>query len=256
MEQCNLYVLYGRKQLYPRNTGQTYRHRLPLLPQQSYGYYPYQPELKKWVDYALDNDTLILFDAAYEAFIQEDDVPHSIYEIKGAKKCAIEFRSFSKTAGFTGVRCGYMVIPKEVTAATLEGKRIPLNKLWLRRQSTKFNGVSYITQRGAEAIYTPEGKEQVKAMVQYYMDNARIMKKMLSKTGIQFFWRRKRSVSMDKSTGQPDFLEVLRQTSVRSTSVSTPGVGFGPSGEGYVRLTSFGERHQCEEGIQRICQCL
>ena len=130
---------------------------------------------------------------------------------------AIEFRSFSKTAGFTGVRCGYMVIPKEVTAATLEGKRIPLNKLWLRRQSTKFNGVSYITQRGAEAIYTPEGKEQVKAMVQYYMDNARIMKKMLSKTGIQFFGRRKRSVSMDKGTGQPDFLEVLRQTSVRSS---------------------------------------
>lgn len=119
-------------------------------------------ELKKWVNYAIENDALIIFDAAYEAYIQDPDIPHSIYEIKGAKKVAIEFRSFSKTAGFTGVRCGYMVIPKEVTAATLEGERIQLNKLWLRRQSTKFNGVSYITQRGAEAIYTPEGKEQVK----------------------------------------------------------------------------------------------
>ena len=119
-----------------------------------------KPELKKWVDYALANDTLILFDAAYEAFIREDDVPHSIYEIKGAKKCAIEFRSFSKTAGFTGVRCGYTVVPKELTAATLEGERIPLNKLWNRRQSTKFNGTSYITQRAAEAIYTPEGQRQ------------------------------------------------------------------------------------------------
>ena len=113
-----------------------------------------KPELKKWVDYALDNDTLILFDAAYEAFIQEDDVPHSIYEIKGAKKCAIEFRSFSKTAGFTGVRCGYTVVPKELTAATLEGERISLNKLWNRRQCTKFNGTSYITQRAAEAVFS------------------------------------------------------------------------------------------------------
>ena len=213
-------------------------------------------ELKKWVNYAIENDALIIFDAAYERYIQDPDIPHSIYEIKGAKKVAIEFRSFSKTAGFTGVRCGYMVIPKEVTAATLEGKRIPLNKLWLRRQSTKFNGVSYITQRGAEAIYTPEGKEQVKAMVQYYMDNARIMKKMLSKTGIQFFggenapylWIK----APDNQTSWKFFDKLLYEAQV----VSTPGVGFGPSGEGYVRLTSFGERHQCEEGIQRICQCL
>ena len=119
-------------------------------------------ELKKWVNYALANDTLILYDAAYEAYIQNPDIPHSIYEIKGAKKCAIEFRSFSKTAGFTGVRCGYTVVPKEVTAATLTGERIPLNRLWNRRQCTKFNGTSYITQRGAEAVFSPEGKEQVK----------------------------------------------------------------------------------------------
>ena len=117
-----------------------------------------KPELKKWVDYALANDTLILFDAAYEAYIQDENVPHSIYEIKGAKKCAIEFRSFSKTAGFTGVRCGYTVVPKELTAATLEGDRIPLNRLWNRRQCTKFNGTSYITQRAAEAVYSAEGK--------------------------------------------------------------------------------------------------
>ena len=128
------------------------------------------------MDYALANDTLILFDAAYEAYIQETDVPHSIYEIKGAKKCAIEFRSFSKTAGFTGIRCGYTVVQKELTAATLEGDRTPLNRLWNRRQSTKFNGTSYITQRAAEAIYTPEGKKQIQATIQYYMDNARIMK--------------------------------------------------------------------------------
>src|SRR5699024_6637870 len=135
----------------------------------------------------LENDTLILYDAAYEAYIQDPDIPHSIYEIKGAKKVAIEFRSFSKTAGFTGVRCGYTVVPKELTAATLEGKRIPLNRLWNRRQCTKFNGTSYITQRGAEAIYSPEGKEQIKATIHYYMTNARIMKEGLESTGLKVF---------------------------------------------------------------------
>ena len=213
-------------------------------------------ELKKWVNYAIENDALIIFDAAYEAYIQDPDIPHSIYEIKGAKKVAIEFRSFSKTAGFTGVRCGYMVIPKEVTAATLEGERIQLNKLWLRRQSTKFNGVSYITQRGAEAIYTPEGKEQVKKMVSYYMDNAKIMKKMLSKTGIQFFGGDNAPYLWVKAPGNQTAWKFFDKLLYEAHVVSTPGVGFGPSGEGYVRLTSFGDRHQCEEGIRRICQCL
>ena len=129
-------------------------------------------ELKKWVNYAIKNDTLILFDATYEAYIRQPDIPHSIYEIKGAKKVAIEIRSFSKTAGFTGVRCGYMVIPKDVTAATLSGERISLNKLWNKRQQSRCNGVSYISQRGAEAIYTNEGMEQVKNMTDYYMGNA------------------------------------------------------------------------------------
>ena len=144
-------------------------------------------ELKKWVDYALENDTLILFDAAYEAYIQEDDVPHSIYEIKGARKCAIEFRSFSKTAGFTGVRCGYTVVPKELTASTITGERVELNKLWNRRQSTKFNGTSYITQRAAEAIYTPEGKKQIKENIDYYMTNAGIMKEALESSGLTVY---------------------------------------------------------------------
>ena len=134
-----------------------------------------KPELKKWVDYALANDTLILFDAAYEAYIQDENVPHSIYEIKGAKKCAIEFRSFSKTAGFTGVRCGYTVVPKELTAATLEGDRIPLNRLWNRRQCTKFNGTSYITQRAAEAVYSAEGKAQIKETIVEIDDDGKIV---------------------------------------------------------------------------------
>ena len=213
-------------------------------------------ELKKWVNYAIDNDALIIFDGAYEAYIQNPDIPHSIYEIKGARKVAIESRSFSKTAGFTGVRCGYMVIPKEVTAATLEGKRISLNKMWLRRQSTKFNGVSYITQRGAEAIYTPEGKKQVKEMISYYMENARLMKRMLNKTGLRFFGGENAPYLWLKAPGNMTAWKFFDKLLYEAHVVSTPGIGFGPSGEGYVRITSFGDRHDCEEGIRRICQCL
>lgn len=209
-------------------------------------------ELKKWVNYALENDTLILYDAAYEAYIQDPDIPHSIYEIKGAKKVAIEFRSFSKTAGFTGVRCGYTVVPKELTAATLTGERIPLNRLWNRRQCTKFNGTSYITQRGAEAIYTPEGKEQVKATINYYMTNAKIMKAGLESTGLKvyggenapYLW-----LKTPKGTGSWKFFE---QMLYEAHVVGTPGIGFGPSGEGYIRLTAFGDRKDCEEAMKRI----
>lgn len=209
-------------------------------------------ELKKWVNYALKNDTLILYDAAYEAYIQDPEIPHSIYEIKGAKKVAIEFRSFSKTAGFTGVRCGYTVVPKELTAATLTGERIPLNRLWNRRQCTKFNGTSYITQRGAEAIYTPEGKEQVKAIINYYMTNAAIMKKGLESSGLKvyggvnapYLWLK----TPDGSNSWKFFEQMLYEAHV----VGTPGVGFGPSGEGYIRLTAFGDRADCEEAMYRI----
>ena len=209
-------------------------------------------ELKKWVNYALENDTLILYDAAYEAYIQDPDIPHSIYEIKGAKKVAIEFRSFSKTAGFTGVRCGYTVVPKELTAATLEGERIPLNRMWNRRQCTKFNGTSYITQRGAEAIYTAEGKKQVKAIIQYYMANARIMKEALESTGLKVFGGENAPYLWVKAPGEVSSWKFFEQMLYEANVVGTPGVGFGPSGEGYIRLTAFGERADCEEAMKRI----
>ena len=231
-------------------------HRVDLI----YLCYPNNPtgptlthaQLKKWVDYAIANDTLIVFDAAYEAFIREPDVPHSIYEIRGAKKVAIEIRSFSKTAGFTGVRCGYTVVPKEVTAATLDGERIALNPLWNRRQCTKFNGTSYITQRGAEAVYSPDGQKQVKETIAYYQDNAKVMLEGLQKAGFQVFggvnapylWVK----APDNMTSWKFFDRLLYETNV----VTTPGVGFGPSGEGYVRLTAFGSHEDCMEAMERI----
>ena len=185
-------------------------------------------ELKKWVNYALENDTLILYDAAYEAYIQDPDIPHSIYEIKGAKKVAIEFRSFSKTAGFTGVRCGYTVVPKELTAATLEGERIPLNRMWNRRQCTEFNGI------------------------QYYMANARIMKEALESTGLKVFGGENAPYLWVKTPGEVNSWKFFEQMLYEANVVGTPGVGFGPSGEGYIRLTAFGERADCEEAMKRI----
>jgi LL-diaminopimelate aminotransferase len=241
---------------------------IPQLPKQRvdiiYLCYPNNPtgtvlskaELRKWVNYALENDTLLIFDGAYEAYIQHPDIPHSIYEIKGAKKVAIEFRSFSKTAGFTGVRCGYTVIPKELTGGTLAGKRIPLTPLWRRHQETKFNGTSYITQRGAEAIYTPEGKEQVKAHIQYYMNNAQLMKRALTSIGLKtaggedapYLWVK----APDGLSSWKFFEKLLYEAQV----VTTPGVGFGPNGEGYLRLTAFGKKERIQEAMQRLCQCL
>ena len=209
-------------------------------------------QLKKWVDYALANDTLILFDAAYEAFIQEDDVPHSIYEIKGAKKCAIEFRSFSKTAGFTGVRCGYTVVPKELTAATLTGDRIPLGKLWNRRQCTKFNGASYITQRAAEAIFTPEGQQQVRANINYYMENARTMRQGLEAAGLKVFGGVNAPYIWLKTPDGIGSWKFFEQMLYEANVVGTPGVGFGPSGEGYIRLTAFGSHEDCQEAMKRL----
>ena len=232
------------------------KHRVDLI----YLCYPNNPtgttltreQLKKWVDYALANDAIIVFDAAYEAFIREPDIPHSIYEIRGAKKAAIEIRSFSKTAGFTGVRCGYTVIPKELTAANFEGNRIALNPLWNRRQCTKFNGTSYITQRGAEAIYTVEGQKQIKETIDYYMENARIMREELRKAGFRVYGGVNAPyIWLKVPTGMTSwkfFEQLLYEVNV----VSTPGVGFGPSGEGYLRLTAFGEREECLEAMQRI----
>lgn len=209
-------------------------------------------QLKKWVDYALENDVLIMYDAAYEAYIQDETIPHSIYEIPGAKQCAIEFHSYSKTAGFTGTRCGYTVVPKEVTAKDSKGERIALNKVWLRRQCTKFNGTSYITQRAAEAIYSPEGKKQVKETIAYYMENARIMREAFAEMGIKtyggenapYIW-----VKTPEGMTSWDFFDALLS---EANVVGTPGVGFGPAGEGYFRFTAFGQKEDCIEAMARV----
>lgn len=239
---------------------------IPQIPEQSidivYLCYPNNPtgtvlskdELKKWVNYALKNDTLILYDAAYEAYIQDDQIPHSIYEIKGAKKCAIEFRSFSKTAGFTGVRCGYTIVPKELTAGTLTGERIPLNRLWYRRQCTKFNGTSYITQRGAAAIYTTKGKEQVKETIGYYMTNARILKEGLKNIGWEVYGGEHAPYIWLKTPDGSSSWKFFEQMLYKANVVVTPGIGFGPNGEGYVRLTAFGRREDYEEALHRLRQ--
>lgn len=209
-------------------------------------------QLKRWVDYAIRENALIFYDAAYEAYIQSEDVPHSIYEIEGAKSVAVEFHSYSKTAGFTGVRCGYTVVPMDVIAKTSTGERVALNPLWNRRQSTKFNGTNYLSQRAAEAIYTPEGKSQVRATISYYMENAQLMHKTLDDMGFEvyggtdapYLWVR----TPNDMTSWEFFDTMLRKAHV----VCTPGVGFGPAGEGYVRLTAFGQHEATAEALKRI----
>ena len=235
-------------------------HRVDMI----YLCYPNNPtgtvitreELRKWVNYANKNDSLIFYDAAYEAYIQDENIPHSIYEIRGARKVAIEFHSYSKTAGFTGVRCGYTVVPKELTASTLNGERIPLNQIWDRRQCTKFNGTSYISQRAAEAIYTPEGKQQVKEIIGYYMENARIMREQLTKLGFEVYGGENAPYIWVKTPNNTPSWKFFEEMLYGASVVCTPGVGFGPSGEGYVRLTSFGEREDCEEAMKRIASWL
>lgn len=234
-------------------------HRVDMI----YLCYPNNPtgtvlrkkELRKWVNFALKNDAVLFYDAAYEAYIQDPDIPHSIYEIKGARKCAIEFHSYSKTAGFTGVRCGYTVIPKEVSATSLDGtQRVPLYKLWERRQSTKFNGTSYISQRAAEAIYTPEGHEQIMKTIHYYMENARIMRETLTGLGFRVYGGENAPYLWVKTPGEEDSWKFFDRLLYGCGVVCTPGVGFGPSGEGYFRLTSFGNREDVEEAMQRIAE--
>jgi len=204
-------------------------------------------QLKKWVDYALANDALIIFDSAYEAFIVEDDVPHSIYEIEGAEKCAIELRSFSKTAGFTGVRCGYTVVPK---ACVFEGKS--LNPMWARRQATKFNGVSYITQRAAEAVYTEQGQKEIKETLAYYQKNAKVIFEGMQAAGFTcygavnspYVW-----LKVPEGMTSWEFFDLLLD---KTHVVGTPGSGFGPSGEGFFRLTAFGNADKTVEAVERI----
>lgn len=209
-------------------------------------------QLKVWVDYALQNKCLILFDAAYEAYITEEDVPHSIYEIEGAKEVAIEFRSFSKTAGFTGLRCAYTVIPESLNGFTSEGEKNSLNKLWNRRQTTKFNGVPYIVQRAAEACYSEEGCREIREMIKYYQENALVIREGLLKQGFRvygginspYIW-----VKTPEDTSSWQFFDILLH---KLNIVSTPGVGFGPSGEGYLRLTAFGKKEETTEAVKRF----
>lgn len=201
-------------------------------------------QLKAWVDYATQEEALIFYDAAYEAYIQSEDVPHSIYEIPGASRCAVEFHSYSKTAGFTGIRCGYTVVPKTL--------RMPLNALWNRRQCTKFNGASYLSQRAAEAIYTSQGKVQIKETISYYMKNAHVMRASLTDMGFKvyggidapYLW----VGTPDGMTSWEFFDWMLRSAHV----VCTPGVGFGDQGEGFVRLTAFGTHENTEKALHRI----
>ena len=204
-------------------------------------------QLKAWVDYANENKAVILYDSAYEAFITQDDVPHTIYEIEGARTCAIEFRSFSKTAGFTGNRCAYTVVPME-----LERDGAKLNALWNRRQCTKFNGVPYVIQRGAAAVYTEEGQRQIKETIAYYQENARVIREGLTEAGLTCFggvnapyiW-----LKTPDGMGSWEFFDkLLKEANV----VTTPGAGFGPSGEGYIRLTAFGDADATKEAVARI----
>jgi len=213
-------------------------------------------ELKKWVDYALENKSIILFDAAYEAFITESNVPKSIYEIEGAKKVAIEFRSFSKKAGFTGTRCGFTVIPDELIAYTKSGEAKPVKPLWARRHSTKFNGTSYPVQKAATAVYTKEGKKEIQVNIDYYMENARIMRESLQSMGFKVFggvnapyvWIK----SADNLKSWDLFDIFLKETNV----VGTPGSGFGPSGEGYFRFSAFASKENVIEAMDRIKKML
>ena len=212
-------------------------------------------QLTGWVNYALANKSIILFDAAYEAFIT-DDTPHSIYEIDGAKDCAIEFRSFSKTAGFTGVRLGYTVVPENLKVQISKNESISLNHIWRRRQTTKFNGASYISQRAAEAIYSHAGRKQIMDNISYYHQNARIMKKELIAFGLKvyggvnspYLW-----VKIPKGETSWSFFEKLLS---EAALVTTPGVGFGSCGEGFIRITAFGEQDDTVEAMNRIKKVL
>ncbi|QCO32144.1 LL-diaminopimelate aminotransferase [Leptospira interrogans] len=208
--------------------------------------------LKAWVEYAKKNNSIILYDSAYEAFISEPGVPRSIYEVEGAKEVAIEFRSFSKTAGFTGLRCAYIVIPKELKGRTRSGEEVSLNSLWNRRHTTKFNGVSYVTQKGAEACYSPQGKKEIQTSIAYYMANASKIRDGLKKASYEVFggvnapyiWLK----TSDNLSSWDFFDKLLNKAQV----VGTPGSGFGPAGEGYFRLSAFGKKEDVEEAIARI----
>ncbi len=255
-------IMAGREVIYLPVTAEN--NFIPELPKEKvdiiYLCFPNNPigtvldkeNLKKWVDYARENHAIILYDAAYEAFITEETIPHSIYEIEGAKEVAIEFKSYSKTAGFTGVRCAYTVVPKALKGYTKTGDEVSLNKLWNRRMCTKFNGVSYIVQRAAEATYFKEGKEQIKANIEAYLENANIIKKGLEEAGFTLYggvnspyiWLK----VPEGMTSWEFFDKLLEEANI----VGTPGSGFGKYGEGYFRLTAFGTKENTIEAMRRI----
>jgi LL-diaminopimelate aminotransferase len=208
-------------------------------------------QLKPWVDYAREQGSIILFDGAYEAFITDEDVPHSIYEIEGAKEVAIEFRSFSKTAGFTGTRCAYTVIPK-----TVQVDGIPLNQLWNRRQTTKFNGVPYVIQKAAAAVYSGDGYRQTREAVAYYMENAKLIREALSNAGLTVYGGKNAPYIWAQTPGGIPSWDFFDQLLEQAAVVTTPGEGFGPSGEGYIRLTAFSTRENTLEAMERIQKIL
>ncbi|MDR0769156.1 MAG: LL-diaminopimelate aminotransferase [Dysgonamonadaceae bacterium] len=211
-------------------------------------------QLKPWVDYATEHQSLILFDAAYEAFVSQENVPHSIFEIEGARKVAIEFRSFSKTAGFTGLRAGYTVVPKDLLAKTARGETLSLNEMWRRRQSTKFNGTSYIIQRGAEAVYSPEGLAQTGETIAYYMQNAKIIKETLETLSLKCYGGVNAPYIWCQTPGSTTSWEFFDYLLNNAQVVGTPGSGFGASGEGFFRFTAFGNREDTLEAVERIKQ--
>lgn len=255
-------VMFGRDVVYlPITADNNFKPELPkekvdmiylCFPNNPTGTVLTKEDLKIWVDYAKENHSVILYDAAYEAFITEENIPHSIYEIEGAKDVAIEFKSYSKTAGFTGVRCAYVVIPKTVKGYTKNGEEVSYNKLWNRRTCTKFNGVSYIIQRAAEATYSEKGKEQIKENIKYYLENAKIIKQGLEEAGFTIYggvnspyiW-----LKVPKNMTSWEFFDKLLE---EANVVGTPGSGFGPHGEGYFRLTAFGTQENSIEAIKRI----
>ena len=252
---------YGGLVYLPGNEANDFVPELPSVPVDIiYLCYPNNPTgtvatretLKKWVDYAKANNSLILFDAAYEAFISDTSIPHSIFEIEGAKDVAIEFRSFSKSIGFTGVRCALTVVPKQLMGTTPTGEKVSIHQLWNRRQSTKFNGASYIVQKGAAAAYTDEGKAEMRGLIDFYMTNAKLLREGLEKAGIRVFggvnapyvW-----IKTPNNLGSWEFFDLLLS---KAHVVGTPGSGFGAAGEGYFRLSAFNSRQNVEEALGRI----
>ncbi|WP_299405287.1 LL-diaminopimelate aminotransferase [Acaryochloris sp. IP29b_bin.148] len=258
---CNAQGEYEGLTYLPINAGNNFTAQIPsqkvdliylCFPNNPTGAVASKSHLQDWVNYAKSHGSIILFDAAYEAFITDPEIPHSIYEIEGARDCAIEFRSFSKNAGFTGTRCALTVVPKTLTAKAADGSDVELWKLWNRRQSTKFNGVSYIVQRGAEAVYSEAGQAQTQGLISFYLENAKIIREKLTAAGLQVFggvnapyvW-----VQTPNGISSWDFFDqLLNKTNV----VGTPGSGFGAAGEGYFRISAFNSRANVEEAMRRI----